>query len=504
MFGDFVHESAARGVSTAVGTPLANYPVSARRSLHTSILNAEITLKKTVDLSFKAVRHAYANGLRPHDIISRAANTISLAAKTNAWIHAESLNRLLAQCDVLEQHRASGEVLPLFGIPFGVKDNIDVANMPTTAACPGFTYTPDRSARSVQLLVEAGAICMGKTNLDQFATGLSGARSAYGTCGSVGNPLYVSGGSSSGSAVAVAAGHVSFALGTDTGGSGRIPAGFNGIVGIKPTVGRVSTRGLVPNCRSLDCVSIFAASVAEGMDVLRSIDGFDLDDAYCKIPPANSVTIQPKAVRQFSFGRLKKPDLQCFGMDECGRLYEEACDRIAGIGGQPVEIDFAPFLAAGKLLFDGPWIAERRSALEPFASSNPDALLDVTRRVLDVADKFSAVQAFDGMSQLASLKRAVEKQFSSISVLVVPTAPRPFTIEDMDRNPIELNNKLGYYSYFANLLELCGIAVPNGMLSCGVPMGVTFLAPAWADERLGVVASQFETETKRIPNRVSA
>jgi allophanate hydrolase len=191
-------------------------------------------------------------------------------------------------------------------------------------------------------------------------------------------------------------------------------------------------------------------------------------------------------------------------MDECGRLYEDACDRIAGIGGQPVEIDFAPFLAAGKLLFDGPWIAERRSALEPFASSNPGALLDVTRRVLDVADKFSAVQVFDGMSQLASLKRTVEKQFSSISVLVVPTAPRPFTIEEMDRNPIELNNKLGCYSYFANLLELCGVAVPNGTLCCGVPMGVTFLAPAWADERLGVLASQFEAATNRVSNRASA
>jgi allophanate hydrolase len=467
-------------------------------------LDAEIILKNPVDLSFKAVRHAYTNGLRPHDIISRAADAISKAAQTNAWIHVESFNRLMEKCDALELRRASGEALPLFGIPFGVKDNIDVANMPTTAACPGFSYMPDRSARSVQLLVEAGAICMGKTNLDQFATGLSGARSAYGACGSVGNPLYVSGGSSSGSAVAVAAGHVSFTLGTDTGGSGRIPAGFNGVVGIKPTVGRVSTRGLVPNCRSLDCVSIFAASVAEGMDVLRTIEGFDIDDPYSKIPLVDSATISPKTVRQFRFGRLKKPDLQCFGMNECGALYEEACDRIAGIGGQPIEINYAPFLAAGKLLFDGPWIAERRSALEPFASDNPGALLEVTRRVLDVADKFSAVQAFDGMSQLASLKRMVERQFSSISVLVVPTAPRPFTIEEMDRNPIELNNVLGYYSYFANLLELCGIAVPNATLSCGVPMGVTFLAPAWADERLGVLASQFEAETKRISNRVSA
>jgi allophanate hydrolase len=456
-------------------------------------------LNNPVDLSFRAVRHAYANGSRPHDVISLAVGKISRASKTNAWIHVESLSRLMEQCDALEQRRSRGDALPLFGIPFGVKDNIDVANMPTTAACPGFTYTPDRCAHAVQLLVEAGAICMGKTNLDQFATGLSGARSAYGTCGSVGNPLYVSGGSSSGSAVAVAANHVSFALGTDTGGSGRIPAGFNGIVGIKPTVGRVSTRGLVPNCRSLDCVSIFAGSVSEAMDILRVIDGFDVDDAYCRVPPVNSAAISSGDTRHFIFGRLGKQHLQWFGMDECGKLYEEACDRITRMGGQPVEIDYAPFSEAGELLFNGPWIAERRSALEPFASSNPDALLNVVHRVLETADRFSAVQTFDGMSRLASLKRTVEKQFSSMSMLVVPTAPRPFTIEEMDDNPIELNNNLGYYSYSANLLKLCAIAVPNGELSCGVPMGVTFLAPAWSDERLGILASRFEAETKRIP-----
>jgi allophanate hydrolase len=459
---------------------------------------AEIALKNETDLSFEAVRTAYANGMRPRDIISDAVDRISKGSETNAWIHQEPLNRLIEQCDAVELRRSGGEALPLFGIPFGVKDNIDVANMPTTAACPGFAYTPDQSAQAVRLLVEAGAICMGKTNLDQFATGLSGARSADGTCGSVGNPLYVSGGSSSGSAVAVAAGHVSFALGTDTGGSGRIPAGFNGIVGIKPTVGRISTRGLVPNCRSLDCVSIFTGNVAEGMDVLRVIDGFDIDDAYCRVPPVNPVPVPSAGIHQFAFGRIGRPDLQWFGMDECGRLYEEACDRVVQMGGLPIEIDYAPFLEAGKLLFDGPWIAERRSALEPFASSNPDALLGVINRVLRVADKISAVQAFDGMYRLASLKRTIEKLFSSISALVVPTAPRPFTIEEMDRDPITLNNHLGYYSYFANLLELCGIAVPNGKLSSGVPMGVTFLAPAWSDERLGVLASRFEWETNRI------
>jgi allophanate hydrolase len=458
--------------------------------------SGRLLLKNDIDLSFQTLRESYANGSRPRDVISHAVGLIRGASNTNAWIHLEPLDRLIEQCEAVERRRLQDDALPLFGIPFGVKDNIDVADMPTTAACPGFAYTPDRSATVVQSLLDAGAICLGKTNLDQFATGLCGVRSPYGVCASIGNPLYVSGGSSSGSAVAVAANHVSFSLGTDTGGSGRVPAGFNGIVGIKPTVGRVSTRGLVPNCQSIDCVSIFARNVAEGMEVLSIIDGFDIEDPYCQIPPTVPGNIWPTPTRPFTFGRLGKADLQFFEMDECGALYEEACDRMMTIGGQPVEIEYAPFAEAGRLLFGGPWIAERRSALEPFAAGNPGALLDVTRRVLAGADKFSAVQMFDGVHRLASLRRTAEKLLASISVMVVPTAPRPYTIEELNRNPIELNNRFGYYSYFANLLGLCAIAVPNGELSCGVPMGVTLLAPAWSDERLGVLASEFEMETK--------
>jgi amidase/allophanate hydrolase len=455
-------------------------------------------LRNDIDLSFETLRREYAGGTRPQDIVSRTIGLIRSAPDTNAWIHLEPLDRLMTQCDTIERRRRRGDAMPLFGIPFGVKDNIDVANMPTTAACPGFAYKPSRSARAVDLLVEAGAICLGKTNLDQFATGLCGARSAYGTCASVANPLYVSGGSSSGSAVAVAANHVSFSLGTDTGGSGRIPAGFNGIVGIKPTVGRISTRGLVPNCQSIDCVSIFSSSVTEGMEVLGIIDGFDDDDPYCRRPPSPPAerSLLPTRIPAFAFGRLGKRDLQFFGMDECEALYEEACGRLASMGGRPVEIDFAPFAEAGQLLFGGPWIAERRSALDSFASRNPDALLEVIRRVLEGANRFSAVQAFDGVHRLASLKRTAEKLLATIAVMVVPTAPRPYTIDEMNRDPIELNNRFGYYSYFANLLGLCAIAVPNGVLSCGVPMGVTLLASAWCDERLGVLATEFETESR--------
>ena len=368
--------------------------------------------------------------------------------------------------------------------------------MPTTAACPAFSYVPQQSAHSVALLERAGAICFGKTNLDQFATGLSGTRSPYGVCGSVGNSLYISGGSSSGSAVAVAAGHVSFALGTDTGGSGRIPAGFNGIVGVKPTVGRVSTRGLVPNCRTLDCVSIFASSVDDGMRVLDVIQGYDAQDPFSRLwqtPPGTDWD-----ATSFRFGLLRRGEREWYGMPDCAPLYDAACARMVALGGTPVEIDFEPYLEAGRLLFDGPWIAERNAALAALLQGDYRSLLDVTRTVVSVAENYTGKAVFDGLHRLAVLRRAVSRQFSSMDFLMVPTAPRPFTIADMTADPIRLNSQLGHYSYFANLLDLCGIAVPNGMLPNGVPMGVTLLAPAWADDNVAEVARLFERDRSEV------
>jgi allophanate hydrolase len=439
------------------------------------------------DLSVTTLERAYATRrLTPRDLA--AALLERIGAGRPDWIFVTPRDDVFAACARLEARRAAGERLPLYGIPFGVKDNIDVAGMPTTAACPAFATTPPRSARSVELLEQAGAICLGKTNLDQFATGLSGARSPYGACGSIGNPLYVSGGSSSGSAVAVAAGHVSFALGTDTGGSGRIPAGLNGVVGIKPTIGRVSTRGLVPNCPTLDCVSIFAPTVDDGTRVLGIIEGFDHDDPFSRMPPGGANAL----ASAFRFGVLHASDREWFGMPECAPLYDAACERLANVGGTPAVIDFAPFREAGRMLFDGPWIAERRAVLSPFVDDHRAELLDVTRTVLDSAKRYDAAAAFTGLHRLTGLRRLVERQFASIDVLVVPTAPRPFTIAEMNADPIRLNNQLGYYSYFANLLDLCAIAIPNGVLACGVPMGVTLLAPAWTDERLAAIARRFE------------
>jgi allophanate hydrolase len=453
-------------------------------------------MREPADLSVTTLERVYASGqMRPRDLVAALYDRIGPGRPD--WIFLRSREDALAASAAVEARHAAGEPLPLYGIPYGVKDNIDVAGIPTTAACSAFSYVPTRSARSVELLERAGAICLGKTNLDQLATGLSGVRSPYGACSSIGNPRYVSGGSSSGSAVVVAAGQVSFALGTDTGGSGRIPAGFNGVVGIKPTVGRVSTRGLVPNCPTLDCVSIFAPRVDDGLRVLDVIDGFDPEDPFARAAPSRGATLP---ARVFRFGVLAPSDREWFGMPECAALYDAACERLAKLGGTPVEIDFAPLREAGRMLFDGPWIAERRAALTPFVDDHRDALLEVTRNVLATAERYDAAAAFAAVHRLMRLRRMVEQQFASLATIVVPTAPRPFTIAEMQADPIRLNNQLGYYSYFANLLDLCAIAVPSGVLACGVPMGVTLLAPAWCDERLAAIAGRLESayaETRR-------
>ena len=432
----------------------------------------------------------------PLGTIEIAYRRIEAERDRNCWIHVRPIAETRDVCRALTERAGAGETFPLLGVLFGVKDNIDVADMPTTAGCPSFSYMPARSAGSVERLIAAGAICIGKTNLDQFATGLSGARSPYGACTTVADRAYVSGGSSSGSAVAVAAGHVAFALGTDTGGSGRIPAGFNDIVGIKPTVGLVSSRGLVPNCPTLDCVSIFCNSVQDGAAILDIIEGFDAEDCYSRPAP---VSANPDNAGTFRFGRLAARDLDFFGMPECGTLYQQACDRFSRLGGIPVEIDFAPFAEAGQLMFAGPWVAERRAAISALMEIETDALLDVTRAVLRPAAAYSATDAFTALHRLLRLRRQTQNMLADVDALVVPTAPRPFLLEDMNRDPITLNNRLGHYSYFANLLDLCAVAIPNGVLPNGIPMGVTLLAPAWSDRALIALAQRLEVGAASAP-----
>ena len=436
-------------------------------------------------------------GSDPLQAIETAYKRIEAERDRNCWIHVRPIAEVRDQYRVLMARADAGESFPLLGLLFGVKDNIDVAGMPTTAAVPAFSYMPARSAESVGRLTAAGAICIGKTNLDQLATGLSGARSPYGSCASVADPRYVSGGSSSGSAVAVAAGHVAFALGTDTGGSGRIPAGFNDIVGIKPTVGLVSSRGLVPNCPTLDCVSIFCNSVQEGAAILDVIEGFDPEDPYSRPAPASVGT---RAFGKFRFGRLAAKDLEFFGMPECGALYEQACARFSALGGTAVEIDFAPFAEAGAMMFAGPWVAERRASIAALMEVDTDRLLDVTKAVLRTATNYSASDAFTAMHRLLRLRRQSQQLLGGVDALVVPTAPRPFLLDEMHSDPITLNNRLGHYSYFANLLDLCAVAIPNGVLPNGVPMGVTLLAPAWSDQALIALARRLETKPRKQPH----
>lgn len=402
------------------------------------------------------------------------------------------MGEALAEAEALARRAARGELLPLLGVPFGVKDNIDVADMPTTAACPAFAYVAEQSAECVARLIAAGAICLGKTNLDQFAIGLSGARSPYGACPSVADKRYISGGSSSGSAVAVAAGHVAFSIGTDTGGSGRIPAGFNGLIGIKPTVGLVSSRGLVPNCPTLDCPSIFCNSATEGKLLLDLIEGFDDDDPYSRRAPGLSSAFP----NPFRFGFISGAHLNSFGMPECNALYQQACDKLAGLGGEAIETDFAPFAEAGEMLFSGPWIAERHAAIGKIFDIDHGRLLAVTRKVLDSAAQFTGADAFAAQHRLLKLRRQVQLLFKRIDVLVVPTAPRPYTIAEMLEDPVGLNSRLGYYSYFANLLDLCAVALPNATLPSGMPMGVTLLAPAWHDHALLDFASRWQPDQR--------
>ena len=382
--------------------------------------------------------------------------------------------------------------LPLFGIPVAVKDNIDVAGLPTTAACPGFAYMPAADATSVTRLKQAGAFIIGKTNLDQFATGLAGTRSPYGMPR---NPLradLISGGSSSGSAVAVARGIVPLALGTDTAGSGRVPAALNNIVGLKPSLGLVSTAGVVPACRSLDCVSVFALTTHDAFAALEVIVGADVRDPYSRAlglgalssPPPNMRIGVPGDANRFFLG------------DRTAEGAFRQAERIAGaLGASLVEIDLAPFLEAARLLYDGPWVAERTAAVGDFIARRPEQVHPITRAIVSGGAHKSAVEVFRGMYRLAELRAASRTTFLAIDVLMLPTVPAACTVADVEADPIGLNSKLGTYTNFVNLLDLAGLAVPVSLEADGTPFGVTFLAPAGEDALIASFGALFHART---------
>jgi allophanate hydrolase len=421
------------------------------------------------------LRDYRGGSLTPSEVVEEALARADRGPDRHVWITRRSRGELLQQARAIEER--SIDELPLYGIPFVIKDNIDLADVATTAGCPAYSYTPHRSAGVVQRLLDAGAIALGKTNLDQFATGLVGARSPYGACRNSFHPDFISGGSSSGSAVAVATGLASFSLGTDTAGSGRIPAAFNNIVGLKPSVGRLSTRGVVPACRSLDCVSIFALTAEDAHAVLSAAEGFDAGDPFSR-----RIADRPLSGRRF--GVPYGAQLQFFGDDEYARLFDQAIARVESLGGAIVRVDFAPFLDAARLLYGGPWVAERYAALEEFIRRRPEALHPVTREVIEKSTDFSAVDAFKGLYRLMGLKRASELAWETADVLLTPTAGTVYEIARVEADPIRLNTNLGYYTNFMNLLDLAGVAVPTGFRADGLPFGITLVGRRGTDASL--------------------
>jgi allophanate hydrolase len=415
------------------------------------------------------------------DVINYAFERADQAAQRNVWITRLSLRQALSYAPALTLSRI--DELPLYGVPFVIKDNIDLAGTATTAGCREYAYVPAQSATVVQKLLNAGAIPLGKTNLDQFATGLVGTRSPYGACRNSFDARYIAGGSSSGSAVAVATGLASFALGTDTAGSGRIPAGFNNIVGLKPSLGRLSTRGVVPACRSLDCVSILSLTCEDAARVLAVAEGFDAQDAYSR-------PIEQVSLGGFRVGVPRRAQLEFFGDLDYARLFDVGAARIESVGGSLIEIDAEPMLEAARLLYDGPWIAERYAALAQFMQTHASAIYPVTRDIIGGGATPSAVDAFNAQYQLMALKRAAESIWNTVDVVLMPTAPTLFEIAQVDADPVRLNSALGYYTNFVNLMDLAAVAVPAGFRNDGLPFGVTFVAPRSTDRALLLLADR--------------
>jgi allophanate hydrolase len=432
-----------------------------------------------MNLTIAHLQAQYREGsLRPVDLVRQLDAEIGDANSHNIWIRRLTLDEMLAYAENLEGKDPAK--LPLYGIPFAIKDNIDLAGVPTTAGCPDFAFMPQKSASVVQKLIDAGAIPIGKTNLDQFATGLVGTRSPYGACKNSINADYISGGSSAGSAVSVALNMASFSLGTDTAGSGRVPAAFNNLVGIKPSLGLISTTGVLPACRTLDCVSIFAKNVTDAEKVLQVAQGFDDDDAYSRQVPAITSVIG----NRFIFGVPKLNQLVFFGNVEAPLLFQQAIEKLEKPGGKAVEIDFAPFIETAQLLYEGPWVAERYAAIREFFDAKPEAIFPTTRQIISHAAKFSAADTFNAMYKLKALQRKAEAVWCDIDVLITPTAGTIYTMAEVQGDPVKTNTNLGYYTNFMNLLDMAAIAVPTGFYSNGIGFGVTLSAPAFSDNAL--------------------
>ncbi len=436
------------------------------------------------ELTIAGLRRAYASGtLTPLAVVNDIFARIDEMGERPIWIS-------LADRDAVRLRASTMDMsLPLAGIPFAVKDNIDVEGLPTTAACPSFAYQPDRSATVVQRLVDAGAIVIGKTNLDQFATGLVGVRSPYGACPNAFDERYIAGGSSSGSALAVVKGLSAFSLGTDTAGSGRVPAAFGGLVGLKPTKGLLSTAGVVPACRSLDCVSVFATTAADAEAVWSVARGADPADAYSR-EMATGADAAPWLAGPFRFGIPDPAALTFFGDEDSARLFERAAARLEAIGGVRTTIDFAPFRDAAQLLYAGPWVAERFAAVGGFLAQATEGVDPTVSGIIATGAGYSAVDAYRASEQLEALRKRAAVVWRQMDVLLLPTAGTIYTRAEVAADPVRLNTNLGYYTNFVNLLDLAAVAVPSGARPTGVPFGISLIGPAFSDVALLSLAAR--------------
>ncbi|MGK7911702.1 MAG: allophanate hydrolase [Synechococcus sp.] len=445
-------------------------------------------------LLFDRLRARYGDGqISPTELVRSILDRIELNGDDGVWISVVEREAAIARADYLERcSDLEQQSLPLWGIPFSVKDCIDIAGVPTTSACPDYSYLASFTNPAVQRLIEAGAIYIGKTNLDQFATGLVGTRTGYAVPVNPFNAEYITGGSSSGTAVSVSTGLVSFGLGTDTGGSGRIPAGFNNVVGLKPTIGLLSTTHMVPACRTLDCVSVYALTAEDALEVTTIAKGYDPSNPYSRPeqkPGDRWNHYQPGQV--FRFGVPQANQHKFFGNPDTEQLFEQAIATLTDMGGECVEIDYSPFLEVNDFLFQGAWAAERYAVVGEFLEAHPNSATPVTTDIILKSKQISAHQAFRDRYRLAELHRQLQQLWNTLDIFVVPTAGTAYTLAEIEADPVGPNFNLGYYTNFVNLLDLAAIAVPNGFQANSVPSGITIVAPPYTESYLSEIGSEF-------------
>lgn len=439
-----------------------------------------------MNLNIEQLKKSYKSAnISVSDVIKDIKLKIEKYKEHNIWIYTLSDEELASYVKNLEDKAIDD--LPLYGIPFAIKDNIDLASIPTTAGCKEYEYIPNETAFVVSKLIEAGAIPIGKTNLDQFATGLVGTRSPYGECKNAINPEYISGGSSSGSAVAVALDMVSFSLGTDTAGSGRVPAAFNNIIGLKASKGVISTSGVVPACRSLDCVTLFTKDLEDIKSVLEVVNKYDENDIYSRVYKEK----ESQEKSEFTFAIPQKSQLRFFGDEGAQKLFWQAIKKFESLGGKAVEIDYEPFNESANLLYSGPWVSERYIAIKDMITKTPQFVEQTVRTIISGGDKIDAINYFESEYILKKNKKYANKVFSKYDFMLTPTTGTIYTINEVNNDPIALNTNLGYYTNYMNLLDLSAIAIPAGFRENGLAFGITIVAQSFEEKKLLDYSSKY-------------